>query len=209
MAITGMSGRILGQTGVAATFTDKACTDVSPVAAVRTVFRITDRTLAHWDSTQAVVVEVDDGGGFAAADSADYTIQYLGGVVTFDPALGVGDLVQVTGKAYPMAAFSAFTDWELSAEREMLDETWLNETAEGVKPGLLSGEVSAGGFFWDDYFIAKLIAGGIAVLSLDTGDGTYDLYTLVSKVGTKVAKGELTTEARTFKVDGNFYYNAD
>lgn len=154
--------------GTPTALTNEATTEVT----ANTVFQITDAAKRVLDPDTALVVEVDDGGGYAAADAADYTVDYMFGKVTFAAALGASDTVRVSGKYVPLLTAAGGVDFEIDDSGNLLDDTEFGDT-------------------WRSRFLGLQEASGSFTLlnplqlDLDGGAGTTKLRTH-QRAGTKV-----------------------
>lgn len=120
---------VIRGTGTSTPFTNEPCTDLG----IQVRYQIDTDAKRLLDPAVAVVVEVDDGGGFVAADADDYDINFLFGIITFDPPLGSGDDVRVSGNYLPTTDTAAITDWNYTCSRSVLDKTAISDGADRVK----------------------------------------------------------------------------
>lgn len=108
--------------------------------------------------------------------------------------------------------------WELNAEKEMLDDTYIGETAEGVVPGLFSadGSLTCAMNYGDTTGQLALhvafFAGTAVTLVLETNSGgSIMLYTgsaYITKISPKVEKGAKSMLPFSFKFDGVVTFTA-
>jgi hypothetical protein len=156
-------------TGTSTAFSNEACTDLGD----DTNFQITDTAKRVWDPTVALVVEVDDGGGYAVIPATDYTVDPLFGIVTFNTPLGAGDVVRVDGSYLPLLTVASAKSATIACTRDMLDGTTFDSAGQREKvPGLAMASGSLAGLW-------------LATEDLDSGGGTRSLFAVLTE-GTRV-----------------------
>lgn len=104
-------------------------------------YRITNAAKRMLDPAVAVVV--DDGGSPVSASDI-LSIDYLHGIVTFDPGYTVLGAITVDANYLPLSQIADVHDVSLSTSVTMLDDTVYEDTAVSRLPGLrdLSGSFS-------------------------------------------------------------------
>lgn len=115
MATAGKVGAVLVQTSDAPiAFLDEPMT----ANADRTRYTITDATKRYWNRYADFVVEVD-----GTPITSGYSIEYAGGVVVFEEALEVGEVVTVSGEYVQVEQLAGFFNWSLSVNNKTIDVT--------------------------------------------------------------------------------------
>jgi len=115
MATAGKVGAVLVQTSDAPiAFLDEPMT----ANADRTRYTITDATKRYWNRYADFVVEVD-----GTPITSGYFIEYAGGVVVFEEALEVGEVVTVSGEYVQVEQLAGFFNWSLSVNNKTIDVT--------------------------------------------------------------------------------------
>lgn len=102
-----------GYADTGSAFTDQPCTIVTG----RTLAYITNRVMRAWDPNEPVTITYTGG-----TYSGTATVIRAGGYIKFDPALGAGITVKVTGKYIPIAEVCL-------AKSFSIDLTWNTEDA--------------------------------------------------------------------------------
>lgn len=102
---------------------DENLVDISGVNPARTIWtlptgsaRLTKR---FWDSTQTTTVYVN-----GTPVVSGFTIQYIGGIIRFNPAAGAG-VVRVTGTYIPVTQVATASEWTLQVQRVIADASVL------------------------------------------------------------------------------------
>ena len=115
MATAGKVGAVLVQTSdTPIAFLDEPMT----ANADRTRYTITDATKRYWNRYADFVVEVD-----GTPITSGYSIEYAGGVVVFEEALEVGEVVTVSGEYVQVEQLAGFFNWSLSVNNKTIDVT--------------------------------------------------------------------------------------
>lgn len=115
MATAGKVGAVLVQTSDAPiAFLDEPMT----ANADRTRYTITDAAKRYWNRYADFVVEVD-----GTPITSGYSIEYAGGVVVFEEALEVGEVVTVSGEYVQVEQLAGFFNWSLSVNNKTIDVT--------------------------------------------------------------------------------------
>ena len=149
MAIkSGTLGQFYSHGTVYTGFSDEVCTDLG-----ENLHQIADTTMRWWRPESPITVSTASGTTSTEVAASAYTRRDLGGIVAFNAAIPGDSTVVVSGTYYPMSQVGGFRDWEFSMSRDMIDVSrqgsggWEESVA-----GIASAEVSADGFWTDDYF---------------------------------------------------------
>lgn len=186
MSATAAYSTTLKVTGTSTAFSNEACTDLGD----DTNFQITDATKRVWDPDVALVVEVDDGGGYDVIPATDYTVDPLFGIVTFNTPLGAGDVVRVDGSYLPLLTVGDARAVSISCDRDMLDSTVFHasDVARKKTPGLAQATGTLSGLW-------------LGTEDLDSGGGTrtlFDVLTGGTRVVLDVVPGGTSSNFRAF-----------
>lgn len=123
---------VLRGPGTSTAFTNEPCSKLT----ANTVYQVTDAAKRLLDPAIALTVQVDaDGagaGGYVTADPSTYTVDYLHGRITFLADQGASAVVRVSGNYLPTVAIAGVTEVSYTAQRDVLDDTTINN-ADGVR----------------------------------------------------------------------------
>lgn len=214
----------------AVTMTTEALVDVSTYygATARTMYSLSAtgspaprHTKKFWDATATWTV-FDNA---AAMNSSLYTIQHLGGIITFNPAITSGHNITVTGKYLPFAQVAMAREWSLQVNRNVLDASVLGGNGwKASFPSFKSGTISFSQIYntdaaFRDYFgdaasgdntyaglgLKLLVVLWVAYNST-TGNGLgYACYARANQAQLRAAVSDLENEQLSLEVDGKVY----
>ena len=209
MAINhGSVGRVLAITGTSTAFSQQAAAHVTGSGYTRYQVGATYR---YMDPLAAPTVEKSTNGGTTwNAVTAGFSIEYAGGIVVFDAALGASDLVRVSGKYYTPVEWGQLLNWKMDVGADMVDITTFSSG--GVKqflPGLKEINGSVEGFWADGTQLATITAGSLVVLVLYVDYGTakkrYEGYGYLKKNAPEVAVDDAVKESSDFVLLRAYY----
>jgi hypothetical protein len=143
-------------------FNDESC---SAVDAQRKRFRIDDDELQYWDPDYPVLVEVN-----GEPVTTGFTLEYAGGFVVFDEALGAEDEVTVSGKALTLIQAGGFFNWSIDGDGEDADATtFASQGWKEFKRTLKGWSGSAEAYWGDTQFYDSLGKTVVVKLFIDAG----------------------------------------
>ena len=145
-----------------AVFNYESC---SAVDAQRKRYQIDDPDLMYWDPTYPVLVEVN---GVSVASG--FTLEYAGGYVVFDEALGVDDEVTVSGKALTLIQAGGFFNWSVDGDADDAEATTFASNGwKEYKRVLVGWSGSAEAYWGDTQFYDSLGKTVVVKLFVDAG----------------------------------------
>lgn len=204
-AISGLLSAIYATSGASTAFADEAMT---VGADLKTCTIITD-IKRYWDPTVAVIVQTstDSGATWTTAAASTYTVQSVGGIVTFASALSAGEEVRASGNYYPWSLIAEAHEWTLNLDADTLEATVFQDTWKEYKQGLRSGSATVKRYFADDHFLGYLSGPVILVLFVDyTNTIRYEGYARLKKDAVTAAVKDLIGESLDLDFDGEVYY---
>lgn len=163
MAITGMTGAVyVSDVNTApVSFSDKPCTG----DAQRKRYQINDSDMRYWDPSTPVLVEVN---GVPVASG--FALEYAGGYVVFDEALGVDDEVTVSGKALTLIQAGGFFNWSVDGDADDAEATTFESQGwKEFKRALVGWSGSAEAYWGDTQFFDSLGKTVVVKLFVDAG----------------------------------------
>jgi hypothetical protein len=163
MAITGMTGAVyISDVNTApVSFSDKPCTG----DAQRKRYQINDSDMRYWDPSTPVLVEEN---GVPVASG--FTLEYAGGYVVFDEALGVDDEVTVSGKALTLIQAGGFFNWSVDGDADDAEATTFASGGwKEYKRALVGWSGSAEAYWGDTQFFDSLGKTVVLKLFVDAG----------------------------------------
>lgn len=128
MATAAYNARVIAS-GAAVAMTDEAMSDSGDGL----TFTLDDATKNIFDPDATFVVEVDSGGGFAAAATSSYSIDYLLGEVTFNSSQ-TGNSVQITGSYLPKFTLAQGRSATFDVTVNLADSSVLGDQGERREP---------------------------------------------------------------------------
>src|SRR5579885_3503944 len=147
-ALAGFHGDLYMASGDPVSFTHEAMTDSGD----HTIYNITDATKRYWDDATAPTVEVSTDSGSTWNTASDYTVQYVGGVVTF----GTSDdtrSVRVSGAYLAASQVGQAYSWEVTPSANLMDATTFASAGWKEKiAGLKDASAKASRYFLDGTF---------------------------------------------------------
>lgn len=159
---------VLQQPGATTAFTGEACTSVTAHQ-----YQITNTAKRVWDRTVAVVVK--DNGTDVTATHVD-SLDYLFGVINFNPGYTVLTPVTVQGSYFPLTTMGTAKTWTLEMTANMIDNTDLaiaqaNGGFNTFQTGLIKVELSLDGFYVLSSGFEALLEGRTEVILSINPDG--------------------------------------
>lgn len=208
-ALTGTQADLYMASGTSVAFTQAVMTDSGD----HKTYTTTTTAHRYWDDSAAVTtlieVSTDGGSTWNPATAGTFTVQFVGGVVTFT-TVNASREVRATGKYWPISQIGQAYDWELSPTVNILDTTvfggggWKTKTA-----GLHDATAKASRYFLDGTFFNLLGSRFVVIFYPNFSAGTrFEAYAWLKTVPEKVGVDALIDEELDFEVDGNLYYLA-
>ena len=201
MAITGMTGAVyVSDVNTApVSFSDKPCTG----DAQRKRYQIDDPDLRYWDPDTPVLVEVNE-----ASVSTGFVLEYAGGFVVFDEALGVDDEVTVSGKALTLIQAGGFFNWSIDGDGEDAEATTF--ASQGWKEFVrtLKGWSGSAEAYWGDtQFFDSLGEIVVVKLFVDAGPAQdcFEGFAIINGDGIEAPVDGLVQETIDFTGTGPLY----
>ncbi|MHC5112314.1 MAG: RNA-binding protein [Planctomycetota bacterium] len=148
MAVSGRLAKVKVTAATPTSSTDEAFTKLSTGR-----YQITDYTKRIWDrnATGAPIFSI---GGTPAAATETYSVNYVQGIVTFDPSSNTTGSVAVTADLHYLTAsyLGQTRTWDVEVDTNMLDVTAFSTTVAAAQfrsmtPGLSGGNVTLGRFW--------------------------------------------------------------
>lgn len=186
-------------------FSNEACTDDGDGI----TFSIDAAAKRFWDPATAVVVEVDDGGGWDVIPAADYTVQHVGGKIIFD-ADQTGNDVRVDGGYMTVSQLTQATKWSVDIAQELLEVTAFGDSWKSKIAGLKEASASIERFAdLDAILFAELEAGNplVVVLYTDYSAGSrYEGYARIKQVSPSAEHAGTVDESMSLEITGELFY---
>lgn len=108
----------------------------------------------------SVVYEVDtspDGTTWTPAATTAYTIQYVGGVVTFTSANAAGTQVRLhTGAYVPVSQCGQAHEWTLDPQVALVDTTSFGQTWKQFTPVMKDATIKISRYWLDSFFLTNM-----------------------------------------------------
>lgn len=173
-------------------------------------------TKRFWDSTATTKVYVN---GVEQTDYTTFSIQWLGGVVTFANPIPGGQTVRVTGKYIAVTQVATATEWQLQIQRALADASILGDTWKMSFPMQKSGTLSFAylqqtSTDYQDYFTSasfpalglKLIVMLWVTRNSTTGTGFgYVTYARINSSSMRASNTELEKPQQNLEAYGKVY----
>ena len=201
MSISGKVGAVFVQTtDTPASFSDE------PMVAdeLYKTYTIEDSTMRYWNKNTPVTVEVNE-----IPITEGYTIEYCGGIITFDEALTEDDVVTVSGKHLNVQQHGGFFNWSADLEQEMGDVTTYqsNGWKENI-PTIKGFSASAESYWGDSEFFSRLGQEVIIALYIDTtaSKARYEGYGIISSDSIETTVDDIINESIEMQGTGKLYY---
>ena len=163
MAVVGLTGAVyVSDVNTASvSFSDKPCTGDTE----RKRYQVNDSSLRYWDPDTPVLVEVN-----GASVSTGFVLEYAGGFVVFDTALGADDAVTVSGKALTLAQAGGFFNWSVDGDADDAEATTFASNGwKEYKRVLVGWSGSAEAYWGDTQFYDSLGKTVVVKLFVDAG----------------------------------------
>lgn len=205
-ALAGIEADLYVASGTSTSFTQVTMTDSGDDQTYTT----TDTTKRYWDDTATTTIEIStDSGGTWSTPAADtYTIQYVGGVVTFTTSDNTRE-VRSSGKYFTIAQLGQAFDWELNATANIMDITSFGKTFKVKMGGLLDATAKASRYYLDGTFFDLLGNRLVLILYPDFSAGTrFEGYAFIKSDPLKVSVDAVIAEDLELEIDGQLYYLA-
>ena len=163
MAVVGLTGAVyVSDVNTApVSFSDKPCTGDTE----RKRYQVNDSSLRYWDPDTPVLVEVN-----GASVSTGFVLEYAGGFVVFDTALGADDAVTVSGKALTLIQAGGFFNWSIDGDADDAEATTFESQGwKEFKRALIGWSGSAEAYWGDTQFFDSLGETVVLKLFVDAG----------------------------------------
>ena len=201
--LSGSGASVLIASGAAVSFTNEATTG----NAGRTAYAINDATKRYWDDTASFTVQTSpDGSTWTTATAGTYTVQHVGGIITFGSARAAGTQVRVSGSYFTTTTVGQASEWSLQLTLDTTEVSTFGSTFKVYLPTKTSATGSVTEWWLDGTFAALM--GSRIILSLGTGAGRYEGYGYWNKESVKAATGDAISESLDFTFTGQVFYNA-
>jgi hypothetical protein len=164
LAITGMTGAVYVSDVDTApvSFTDEPCTG----DAERKRYQIDEEDYRYWDPDTPVSVEVN-----GSPVTTGFTLEYAGGFVVFDDALGSEDVVTVSGDALTLIQAGGFFNWSVDGDADDADATtFASQGWKEFKRALVGWSGSAEAYWGNTQFYDSLGQTVVVKLFVDAGE---------------------------------------
>lgn len=200
MSIAGKLGAVYRTVGSSTAFTNEATNSDS----THKRYTIAANVKRYWDDTNPIVVKVN-----GTVRSTGFHIEYAGGVVVFDIALGTSDVVTVSGNYFNTQQCSTFFDWKLDTDTDMKDvTTFASGGFREYIPMLKGWNASADGYWADESFAGLVGQRIIVALYVDsTSDKRYEGYIMLKKNSIQEKTNDVVSENVEFQGTGELYYH--
>jgi len=163
MAISGMTGAVyVSDVNTApVSFSVKPCTGDTE----RKRYQITDANLRYWDPDTPITVKKK-----GSVVTTGFTLEYVGGFVVFDTALGVDDTVTVSGKSLTLVQAGGFFNWSVDGDADDAEATTFESGGwKEYKRALVGWSGSAEAYWGDTQFFNSLGKTVVVKLYIDAG----------------------------------------
>lgn len=169
----------------------------------------------YWDATQTFTVQTSPNGSSGWATVTNYTIQYVGGNVTFSIA-NTNTFVRVSGYYFTYSALGDGHSWDLSIDSDIYDTSVFTNPWKVQIPGMLKASGTFAKFYNDGTFLSLMGALMVVVLFTDALIGPapqygprYEAYAYLKQDQLKEAVNATVDESLSFEVTGQLYYVAN
>ena len=201
MAVVGLTGAVyVSDVNTApVSFSDKPCTG----DAERKRYQITDANLRYWDPDTPITVKKK-----GSVVTTGFTLEYVGGFVVFDTALGVDDTVTVSGKALTLAQAGGFFNWSIDGDADDADATtFASQGWKEFERTLIGWSGSAEAYWGDTRFFESLGKTVVLKLFIDTGPSQSCLegFAIINGDGIENPVDGLVQESIDFTGTGPLY----
>jgi len=207
-ALAGYKASVYVTSTPSLTFTNLALVD----GGAHTVFSVGAGNSAkwYWDETQPFTVQTaPDGSTWTTANPSTYTIQYVGGIITFNSAVTGGTPSARVSAGYymPYSVVARAKSIEISNMLDILDATDFSSGGWKTKIAALAGSEYKLEQWWIDTFYASML-GNRMVVSAYTGANAnqrFEGYAFIKDDSFKTAVNSLNEESISFESDGPVY----
>jgi hypothetical protein len=204
-AIAGYQADLYMASGAGVTFTEEAMTDSGD----HTIYTPTTTAHRYWDDTATLLIEksTDDGDNWSTV--TNYTVDYVGGVVTFASANGGTDLIRASGKYLAISQVGQAFNWELSPSADILDITTFGDDWKVKRVGLHDATGKASQYYLDGTFFALLGSRFVMIFYPHFSAGErFEAYAYLKANSIKSAVADAIGEDLDWEVDGKVFYRA-
>jgi hypothetical protein len=201
MAISGMTGAVyVSDVNTApVSFSDKPCTGDTE----RKRYQITDANLRYWDPDTPITVKKK-----GSVVTTGFTLEYVGGFVVFDTALGVDDTVTVSGKSLTLVQAGGFFNWSVDGDADDAEATTFESGGwKEYKRALVGWSGSAEAYWGDTQFFNSLGKTVVVKLYIDAGPSQDCLegFAIINGEGIESPVDGLVQETVDFTGTGPLY----
>ena len=206
-ALQGFKADLYMASGAGVTFTTEAVADTGDHQNYRQTGTPTHR---YWDDTQTLTIEVsfNGGGSWATATPGTFTVQYVGGLVTFT-TVDATRTVRATGKYLAISQIGLAHSWEASPSADVLDVTVFGDTWKEKIVGLHDASAKASHYYIDGSFLSLLGSRFVLILYINQSVGTrLEGFALLKTPAAKVSVDSTVDEELEFEITGKLYYMA-
>lgn len=164
----------------------------------------------YWDETQSFTVQTSpDGSSWSTASPSTYTIQYVGGIITFQSAItgGTPSCRVSAGYYMPYSVVARAKSVEINNMIDILDTTDFSSGGWKTKIAALAGSEYKLDQWWIDTFYASML-GNRMVVSAYSGRNAnqrFEGYAFIKDDSFKTAVSGVNEESITFESDGPVY----
>jgi hypothetical protein len=193
-------------TGSPVPFTNLALTDSGDHA---TYGLSSSDTHRYWDENTAVTIQTSpDGVTWSTVATSNYTLQYVGGKVTFTAAqAGVTQVRASVGAYFTVSQCGSGVDWELTTTTSLNKATVFGGLWKQQRPGIHDASVKFSRLYLDLYFVQSMGVPFIASLYVDTVSGhRYEGYVRFKQDQIKNSEEAIPTEDVDLDLDSALYY---
>ena len=207
MALAGYKANVFLSTGASATVTNAAMTD----GGAHTVYTITNAANRYWDSNQPITVQTSPDGSTWTTVTTGFTVQYVGGIITFAVAISGGTpSCRVTVNAFPVSFLASVQNADLQVDLGIEDSSTFQNPPSAWKTKqalMLGGTVKLQKYYIDAFFFTNLQQ--MMVISLYSGANAnqrLEGYGYLKNDSIKWAVTKLVEEALDFELHGQLYF---
>jgi hypothetical protein len=180
-------------------FSDKPCTGDTE----RKRYQITDANLRYWDPDTPITVKKK-----GSVVTTGFTLEYVGGFVVFDTALGVDDTVTVSGKSLTLVQAGGFFNWSVDGDADDAEATTFESGGwKEYKRALVGWSGSAEAYWGDTQFFNSLGKTVVVKLYIDAGPSQDCLegFAIINGEGIESPVDGLVQETVDFTGTGPLY----
>ncbi len=179
--------------GAPVSVTKEACSNMDAGAYI--LYQISDETKRVVSKDYAITV-YKGASSTTAVSAADYTLNYLTGLITFNAALGSTDVVKITCYYVPMSTAASCTIASFDRECEVIKYGVFGDDYKRGITGFLFGSGTLESVdVADDYYVTALLAGLPVILEVDTATGSEATMAGGNRMYALLDKATLTANA--------------